>query len=439
MEVFVYYQTNDLGFELNQAVLYGDDAEIQLSELQNALESVQTNIDSWVETHRGQTLLLTGTVGVFKIEAEHVYDLKKLASYLHSFTTLEYSFGVGIDIQHAQIASDHGEKHGNWVSFYADEMWEELQEEEEPLDQQLTKAEQPHEVARQQEDPTQQIQQALQLLKQNSQQIDQLKQAAPGVYDTIRHISQTMVTMAKMIAEVKTAARNHQESMQKSESLAKSVPQMTQEDSDNIGTPEKFAEHFEQTKHMNHVATNPMANGLFHHVFDLGGGAITAHTISRSKDPTKLPLSQLHADQHDDGTPQIATVSANPAVAGQGFGKLAYVAAANHHGKIYSDTSMSDRAAKVYPWLQQQGHTVEHGPDERIAISSNLQKNLKWPEVIAAVDAGPSGPTQKGKIKTRVREQDSGKKKASRWRSVRSGMVMSQLGGVASARKPNVL
>jgi len=300
----------------------------------------------------------------------------------------------------------------------------------------LNKAEHPDahgQLAQQQEDPTEVIMAGIKLLKEHSAKIEELKHASPEIYDTIRHISQAMVAMAKQMSEIKQAANQESESIKKSEQLFKT--DMSQEDGNKLGSHQGYANLAEQFNYLDHTNAKPIGNGFFHHTFEGAQGQIHSHTLSRSADPRKPHIAQLHMALQDDGIPSVESIAVHPDYKGHGYGKALYLGAIQHHGKIYSDTKMSPNAGKAWEHLATVANVTD-GPDGRKMAS--LEKKLSFPEPLAGVGTGANGAVHKKKIKTAVRDQATGKKKPARWRSVRSGMVMSQSGGVASSRLPNV-
>lgn len=304
------------------------------------------------------------------------------------------------------------------------------------VDSHLAKAEHPDahgQLAQQQEDPTEVIMAGIKLLKEHSAKIEELKQASPEIYDTIRHISQAMVAMAKQMSEIKQAANQESESIKKSEQLFKT--DMSQEDGNKLGSHQGYANLAEQFNYLDHTNAKPIGNGFFHHTFEGAQGQIHSHTLSRSADPRKPHIAQLHMALQDDGIPSVESIAVHPDYKGHGYGKALYLGAIQHHGKIYSDTKMSPNAGKAWQHLATVANVTD-GPDGRKMAS--LEKKLSFPEPLAGVGTGANGAVHKKKIKTAVRDQATGKKKPARWRSVRSGMVMSQSGGVASSRLPNV-
>lgn len=430
MLVYVQWATKDFEFEVDSAFDSGQ--EVKLYEVNYALESVNKAVSSWIQTHHGKEILNASTMGVFEVEAEHLVDLDQLSEFIASCSQMEFCFGVGTEPPHAKSACEFGLYHGDRISLYNDDM--DLPEEEEDP---LAKAEHPEahgQLAQQQEDPTEVIMAGIKLLKQNSAAIEQLKESSPEIYQTIRHISQAMVAMAKQMSEIKQAANQESEKIQKSESLFKT--DMSQEDGNKLGSHQGYANLAEQFNYLDHTNAKPIGNGFFHHTFEGAQGQIHSHTLSRSADPGKPHLAQLHMALQDDGIPSVESIAVHPDYKGNNYGKALYMAAVQHHGKIYSDTKMSPNAGKAWQHMATNGISVSDGPEGRKLAS--LEKKLTFPNPIAAIDAGPSGATHKGKIKTAVRDQATNKKKPARWRSVRSGMVMSQSGGVASSRQPNV-
>lgn len=430
MLTYIQWGTKDFEFELNSA--YNSGQEIKLYELNYALDSVNKAVSSWIQTHHGKEILNASTMGVFEVEAEHLVDLDQLCEFISSCSQMEFCFGVGVEAPHAKSACEYGLYHGDKISLYHDDM-DIPEEEEDPL----FKAEHPEahgQLAQQQEDPTAVIMAGIKLLKEHSAKIEELKQASPEIYDTIRHISQAMVAMAKQMSEIKQAAMAESESIKKSEQLFKT--DMSQEDSNKLGSHQGYANLAEQFNYLDHTKTNPIGNGFFHHTFEGAQGQIHSHTLSRSVDPRKPHLAQLHMALQDDGVPSVESIAVHPDYKGNGYGKSLYMNAVQHHGKIYSDTKMSPNAGKAWQHMASSGVNVSDGPEGRKMAS--LEKKLSFPAPLAALGAGASGAVHGKKIKTAVRDPESGQKKPARWRSVRSGMVMSQNGGVASSREPNV-
>ena len=117
-----------------------------------------------------------------------------------------------------------------------------------------------------------------------------------------------------------------------------------------------------------HIAHTPLKGGLHHHVFHFGKEHDTVHHLTNSAVPGEGDvIAELSGDSDEPNAPlKINQAGVSPEFKGKGFGKKLYQLALLHHGKIYSDELVSNKAHKAWQNLQAQGANVKFGaPDTR--------------------------------------------------------------------------
>lgn len=112
-----------------------------------------------------------------------------------------------------------------------------------------------------------------------------------------------------------------------------------------------------------HITTNQLKDGTYHHVFTEGWGD-TSHFLSTHEDPFEQSgyLANIFGvtgnlneygdlDVNPEGTYQVQYSQVNPEQKGKGYGKALYLATLAHHGTINSDSTVSNKANKVWTKL----------------------------------------------------------------------------------------
>lgn len=452
MSVFVFFGTRDFEFVLSTAVEC--DSLGKVYELEKSIEDTETAIRSWVDIRKGKTLLYSGVEGVFVVDPDKVVEIPHLSTFLSSASSMDFYFGIGVSLQDAKDALEWGFKNGEKIALFNQDMLKQDEDEESLFKAELQHPQEHGQVALDQEDLTSVVMDGLQKLKANAQEIEKLREQAPEVYATIRHLSQAMIAMARQISEVKKAATK--EAMKKSEgqedfeSLVKA--EMGQEYSDQMGTHQHYSNLSAQLEHMVHSDTKNLGNGFFHHVFEAPHGGFQSHTLSRSPDYTKPHVAQMHLETQEGSAPAVSTVVVHPDHKNKNYGKSLYMAALQHNGQLMSDSQMTGRASKAWGWLgSQPGVSVSKTPEGRaLASAGNLSKSMKlpmlrnvpktfrhkFPKPLEA-EGDNSGPIHRGKIKSASIDQATGETKRVGWHSVRSGMVVGRSGQIVSSREPN--
>lgn len=201
--------------------------------------------------------------------------------------------------------------------------------------------------------------------------------------------------------EVASAQDFHK--VNKNELLMK-APYIGDEDSSNrIGRVETFASSPTKTtaqKYGTHLATNQLKNGLYHHVFD-NRGEIN-HNLSTSADPSNESAGVANmSGERVNGGFQVGFSNVRPDKdnegwfkhRGKGYGKQLYLSALAHHGKMYSDTILTDRSNGVWEKLPElsEGHVqVKLSPTTRVRYNDAGEmtpESATWHEATANQDA----------------------------------------------------
>lgn len=123
---------------------------------------------------------------------------------------------------------------------------------------------------------------------------------------------------------------------------------------------------------VNHKKTNKLSGGLYHHVFQEDKDK-TRHTISNSPRPSVQGLSEvvvMNDPNHVKEGPHIHFAGVHDGAKGRGLGKIAYRQAIKHHGELYSDKSMTPKAAKVW-------QSMSENPDFHVELSSHPEGSHK--------------------------------------------------------------
>lgn len=150
-------------------------------------------------------------------------------------------------------------------------------------------------------------------------------------------------------------------------------------------------------RHQPVIESRQLGGGLWHHVARSGSPVtpdMRHHTISRSSDPhdRHSVVGSLLGDNYDpgfadpgrhpfrDGKPvfQVGVTAVSPEVRGTGIGTLLYHSALQHHGRMVSDTHVSEAATKAWSRL--------HGISGVRGGLGQTKDDLHW----ASVD--PVGP-----------------------------------------------
>ncbi len=460
MIVHCSWGTADFANELELAIDSREDTSLKI--LDNHIKDVANCIEAWVEHRHGKNLLSAATTGLFVIEPEFIRELPQLLGLLESASMMQYHFGIGVEIEESNSALKYAMKHGDSISLFDEDMFDDEQEDED--DDPLLKGEQPEhdtphgKFVQEMEDPTESVMRALSKIRDNSDAIEKLRDSNPEAYKAFRNITQAMVAMAKQISEVKSVA-----DQEAAEGLEKSIP-MPQAASNQIGSQSSYDNMGEQLKHMKHVKTEEVGGGLFHHVFQGGpSGELNSHTISMSKDPQAPHVSQMHGvvDEHM-GKPAFAvsTSAAHPQYKGSGFGKVLYLNALKHHGTMLSDTATSGRADAAWHWLGAQ-HGVQMTPGvggvqqhvatmtkrediEELIKAIRLPKPKKTPKRVThkfpvppPMIAAAPGSVKDGKIKVTSIDTNTLEQRKTGWNGVRAGMVVGPKGSPVSSREPD--
>lgn len=457
MKVYVSWGTADFASELEIAVDSREQTSLKI--LDNHIHDIENCIDAWVEFRRGKNLLSASSTGVFTVEPEYIREIPQLITMLESSSSMKFHFGVGVEIEEANAAMKYAIERGDHIALFDEEMLEE-DEEDDPLlksDFELSHPEAHGQKALDSEDPTEAVMSALSKIRDHADAIERLKQSNPEAYQAFRNITQAMVAMAKQIAEVQSAAKEEAGELEKSMAMPAAA-------STQIGSASGYSNMAQQLGSMEHIKTEKLSPGLFHHVFKAGPeGEIHSHTVSTSQDPAAPHLAQLHGSTEEHmGKPgfAISTSAVHPDAKGSGFGKVLYLSALKHHGTLLSDTATSSSANNAWKWLGAQ-HGVQaqmgqSGADRHVATMAKsedidelikairLPKPKKTPKKIShkfptppPMIAAAPGSVKDGKIKVTSIEPETLETRKTGWNGVRSGMIVGPKGSPVSSREPN--
>lgn len=226
-KVFISYKADIELLEI-QAVNHSDNSA--LSRLSFSIDRANEIVKSWVILADGELLGQIGASGRCAVAAEHLDQLPVIHQKYADALDCKVAIGVGLNISESDMALEAAELNGGGkIKFYTDEIKDELEEaknkEESPLAeainnfnkseqhplqgqfQQIIQEQQDDEAAKlkaaEQNSATSKtkmaVVQILQQVRQNSQELEAMKEEAPHLYNSIMSMTQALIMLAKQL------------------------------------------------------------------------------------------------------------------------------------------------------------------------------------------------------------------------------------------------
>lgn len=221
-KIYISFEADELDQKLELAAM--SDKADEIRRISQAIERGNEIWRSWCITVGGDSISLNGGVGRVCVGADHLEDLESIKERFASALDSLVSIGVGLKLYEADRALEVAKlRGGDKVVFYTPELEEEIKEAEEPEEpifaDKLDKAEHPlagqfqqiieeqeaaehakQQAAQESEQTSQmkaQVVQILQAVRQNSKELETLKEDAPHLYESIQNLVQALILMGR--------------------------------------------------------------------------------------------------------------------------------------------------------------------------------------------------------------------------------------------------
>lgn len=222
----VYISFSGIDIKLKMDVFLSENSLDDIRRVNQALEKGNEIWRSWVITVGGDIISLGGTEGRIAVGADHLEDLEAIKTRYSGALDAQVSVGVGLTVNESDKALRLSKATGpDKITFYTPEMEEELKELENPEPEEplhfLGKSEHPlknqfEQIIQEQEEAVrakeaeaeQQTQtgqmkaavvQILQQVRQNTKELESLKEEAPHLYQSIMSMTQALIMMARSL------------------------------------------------------------------------------------------------------------------------------------------------------------------------------------------------------------------------------------------------